>query len=431
MSSFWNNLVKHPLNTLRYIGVREEMDFLEKKKTEVINIIMFLSIPLMIYLMILNFMDGRMGLFLLNCGVFSISAFIILLHKTNFLLVGRLIISFGFIFFYTLQAILYRNGTENFFYFNLILTLIFYSDKRMIYGMAILNCVIYIGIKIILNTDFYFAAVSNGRIVFNAAWSITASAIGLLFFKYQQVAYSNKIEQQNIELEKSNKTKEKLFSIIAHDLRSPIAQLKGTMDLVNNNYLPQDEFKKIALGLTKQIEEVQLSLDDLLIWSQNQLQGISNTPDYVCVKTAVETIKEQMAIQCNAKDIQLINLADEVNVWIDPDHFKLVLRNIISNAIKFSYPTNTVEIATISNGGKVTITITDHGIGMCENALSKLFTNSFFTTKGTAQEKGTGLGLELCKEFLELANATISVTSKPGEGAVFYITIPMFPSAVA
>ena len=272
MNHFWKNFIKHPLNTLRYIGVREEMDFLEKKKTEVINIIMFLSIPLMIYLMILNFMDGRMGLFLLNCGVFSISAFIILLHKTNFLLVGRLIISFGFIFFYTLQAILYRNGTENFFYFNLILTLIFYSDKKMIYGMAILNCVIFIGIKITLDTDFYFASVSKGRIVFNAAWSITASAIGLLFFKYQQVAYSNEIEKQNIELEKSNKTKEKLFSIIAHDLRSPIAQLKGTMDLVNNNYLPQEEFTKIAVGLTRQIEEVQLSLDDLLIWSQNQLQ---------------------------------------------------------------------------------------------------------------------------------------------------------------
>jgi len=429
MIDFWKKIILPTLQRLRYIGVREEMDFLEKKKTEVINIIMFSSIPLMLYFMIINLMDGRIGLFLLNVAVVSIAVIIVFFHHLHFLMAGRLIISFGFIVFYPLQAILYRNGAENFFFFNLIITLIFYSNKKMIYGMAILNCVVFIGIKMVLDTDFYYSAVPKGRIVINASWAIIASAMGLLFFKYQQVAYSNKIEQQNIELEKSNKTKEKLFSIIAHDLRSPIAQLKGTMDLVNNNYLPQEEFTKIAVGLTKQIAEVQDSLDDLLIWSQNQLQGINNAPKSVSVKKAIDSIKEQLTIQCTAKDIQLINLVDEVNVWIDPDHFKLVLRNIISNAIKFSYPTNTVEIATSSSGGKVTITITDHGIGMCENALSKLFTNSFFTTKGTAQEKGTGLGLQLCKEFLDRANATISVTSKPGEGAVFYITIPMFPAA--
>jgi len=429
MSSFWNNLVKHPVKTLQNIGVTDDMDFLERKKTEVTNIIMFLSIPLMVYFIFINFTQERYGLFFLNMGIASIAGIVLLFHKLHLLLAGRLLISFGFIIFYTLGALLYRNGTENFFFFNLIITLVFFSNKKLIYTMAIVNCAIFIGIKLILDTNFFYSAVPKERVVFNASWAIIASAIGLLFFKYQQIAYSNQIEQQNKELEKSNKTKEKLFSIIAHDLRSPIAQLKGTMDLVNNNYLPQEEFNKIAVGLTKQIAEVQDSLDDLLIWSQNQLQGINNAPKSVCVKTTVETIKEQMAIQCTAKDIKLMNLADEVSVWIDPDQFKLVLRNIISNAIKFSYPSNSIEIATTCNGGKVTITITDHGIGMGENALSKLFTNSFFTTKGTAQEKGTGLGLQLCKEFLERANATISVTSKPGEGAVFYITIPMFPAA--
>ncbi len=425
MISIWKNRINQLLTQLQSIGVTSEMDFLEKKKTEVINIIMLLSIPLIGYFIILNLIQERFGLFFLNIGVISIAIIILVFHKFHLLLAGRLFISFGFIIFYSLEALLYRNGTENFFYFNLIITLIFYSNKKLIYAMAILNCLIYIGIKIALNSNFYFDTVPKGRVIFNASWAICSSAIALLFFKYQQAAYSYKIEQQNIELEKSNKTKEKFFSIIAHDLRTPIAQLKSAMDLVNKNYISKEEFNSLSIGLTKQIEEVQESLDDLLIWSQHQLQGIQNRPKYIDVKIAIDTILAPILPQSNAKKIKLNNLTDDMQIWIDPDQFKLVIRNLVTNAIKFSYPNSSIEIASTCSNNKVIITITDHGIGISEDVLAKLFTNSFYTSKGTAHEKGTGIGLQLCKEFLEKSNASINVTSKLGKGTSFFITFPM------
>lgn len=416
------------LKALQSLGVSPDMDFLERKTMEVINLILGFNIPIGSFFLILNIADGQYLLAIFNLLALLGNILVMTLHHFGKIREAKLLISFGFIALFSIQSILFRNGTEYFVFINLIVTLIFYNDRRFIYSMALLNCIAFVGIKTVLNSDFYYSSVPGSRVIFNTAFGIFVAAFSLLYFKYQQAALLAQIQEKNRELEGMNETKEKLFSIIAHDLRSPVAQLKSTLDLLNRDYISPEEFGQMARGLTKQVDDMQVNLDDLLIWSQNQMAGIQASPKNVSVRSTVEEIIGLMKPLANAKSIQLKNLTADIYAWIDPDHLKLVLRNILVNAIKFSYKNSDIEISSETNAEEAVISIRDFGVGMTPDTVDNLFSNSFHSTKGTAQEKGTGLGLKLCREFLQKSNSRLSVTSRKDAGSTFFITIPSYQS---
>ncbi|HJV20183.1 MAG TPA: HAMP domain-containing sensor histidine kinase [Sediminibacterium sp.] len=420
LTSFVYTLYKKLLR----LGVTPDMEFLERKKIEVINLVMAFNVPVIAFFMVLNLNNGEYFLASLNLLSVLGNILILVLHYHGRIREVRLIISFSFILIFTLQSILFRNGTEYFLYTNLIITLIFYNNKRFIYWMALLNCAAFVGIKLVLNSSFYFASVPDSRVFANTALSVGMSALCLLYFKYQQNALLLQIREKNTELEAMNKNKEKLFSIVAHDLRSPVAQLKSALDLLNREYISPDEFREMTGKLTRQIDDMQLNLNDLLVWSRSQMAGIVPSPEKVPVRTVVEEIIALKTPLANAKNIRFNNLADEIYVWIDPDHLKLALRNILSNAIKFSYENGLIEISTTTSATEAVIAIKDFGVGMTREEIDRLFSDSFYSTKGTAQEKGTGLGLKLCREFLQKSNASLSVTSQKNAGSTFFITTP-------
>ncbi len=290
--------------------------------------------------------------------------------------------------------------------------------------MAFLNCAAFLGIKLLNSSSFYYAAVPHSRLIGNTALSIAMSAICMLYFKYQQSALLLQIREKNSELEAMNKNKEKLFSIVAHDLRSPVAQLKTALDLLNRDFISADEFREMTGQLTRQIDDMQLNLNDLLLWSRSQMAGIIASPEKVSVRAVLDEIISLKIPLANAKKIRFSNLADDIDVWIDPDHLKLALRNILSNAIKFSYENGLIEISTSYSPTEAVIAIKDSGVGMSSEEVERLFSDSFYSTQGTAHEKGTGLGLMLCREFLQKSNAHLSVTSSKGAGSTFFIRIP-------
>ncbi len=417
---------RHKWRSILNIGINNNLDFFEKKKTQITNIIVATSIPIHLTFITINFLQGRYLLMSLNLLLFIGSLFVLIAHQHSKFLAARLFINFFAIFFLTIEAILFRNGAEYFLIANLIVTIIFYSGKEITISISLLTTIAFVFIKIIINSTFYFDAVPFGRVVFNITWAILLCILALQYFTFQQSSYQHQIEEKNKDLETANKTKEKLFAIIAHDMRSPIALLKGSMDLLNKEYINPSEFKELSNDFTKQIDNLETNLDNLLIWSQSQMNGITVNARKVSARAIIEEVISLEKHYSNSKHIQLINNSKGEMVWIDPEHLKLVLRNLISNAIKFSYVNSLITIDSKVSNTEMTISINDKGVGIPEEHIEGLFKNEFNrSTIGTNKEKGTGLGLKLCKEFIVKNNAEIWVSSQLGIGSTFFVSVPL------
>jgi signal transduction histidine kinase len=240
------------------------------------------------------------------------------------------------------------------------------------------------------------------------------------------------LEEKNLEIEKKsselrdlNSTKDKLFSIISHDLRSPIASLRGLTEIVAKAGLSQEEFSQLAATLKRNLDSVYDDLDILLLWARSQLNGLHASPENVDVrKVAMEKI-ELFKDQAENKGIVLVNeISESTFVHADKNHVHLVLRNLIANAIKFSKSGGEVRLTAAERDGYFQISVVDSGIGLSFEDIQKLFNViTHFTRPGTNQEKGMGLGLMLSKEFVESNSGKIWVTSELGQGATFSFTL--------
>jgi signal transduction histidine kinase len=249
--------------------------------------------------------------------------------------------------------------------------------------------------------------------------------VALLFFKNEQVAYQEMIEEKNRDLQSLNDTKEKLFSIISHDLRSPIGQLKSSLDLVSNEDLSPESFQKISAKLSSEVGRLHATLDNLLVWSISQLQGIKAAPVKVNLASILQQkmeIYDQMIAQ---KKLRIVLEDLDRNVWVDPNHLKVVLRNLISNAIKYSFENGYIQIRSSLKDQMVVIEVIDTGVGMSKEMQYNIFLlDHLISNTGTANEKGTGIGLKLCKEFIEKNSGKIWVESCEKKGSTFFISLP-------
>lgn len=260
---------------------------------------------------------------------------------------------------------------------------------------------------------------------------VLALFIALLVVYYRRNKFkrdANKLlEKQKQELETASHQKDKIFSILSHDLRSPVASLSSILPLLSSGGLSAGEIATLTNKLTLQVSSLNNILDDLLLWSKNQMQGVSD----------VHAIDFNLYDLVALNDNLLRDLADQKNIHItnnvpsillvhaDRQHINIVIRNLVLNAIKFTKPGGAVSVSAAEQPDKVVIKIADTGIGMTADQISKLFNlSTHFTTYGTGNEKGTGLGLLLCKEFIDANEGAIYVASKPGEGSVFSVELP-------
>lgn len=414
-------------NALANIGITDDLPFLEKKKTQVTNLVVGIGLPLFLYFSIVNTLDGLYLLSSLNFTLFLGGTVILLIHHKRKYTLARVIVVLVSTSVFTAQSLLFNNGNENLLLVNLVVTIIYYSEKRFIFLITILNVVCYVWVKY---ESFYppmYETVSNGRILFNICIGLVSMIVALQYFKFEQLNSQKAIQQKNEELEALNKTKEKLFSIIAHDLRSPIAQIKSTLDLVNRDFISKEEFHELSHHFTKQIDQLQDNMNNLLTWSQSQLNGIVTKPQAVSPSLIIKEVIELLKQQWQAKEIQIQFEPFEDLVWMDPDHMKVVVRNLLSNAIKFSKKKHSIVINHSRNNKELTIAVRDTGIGMDQKQLDSLFTTEeIISTHGTDKERGTGLGLKLCKEFLDKNKGEIWAISEKGIGSTFFINIPLY-----
>ncbi len=249
----------------------------------------------------------------------------------------------------------------------------------------------------------------------------------LLQAKEEITMQRDMLEEQNRQLKEVNETKNKLFSIISHDLRSPINRLKGILSLVVHDAISEDELKMYFANLHSNFNSLYETLDNLLQWAYSQMGGIKNNPQPVNMPYLIENHITLFSEIAKTKQIKILYEGlPNLYAFADEDQVRLILRNLIHNAIKFTPLQGKIVIAAKQEDSFIEVAIRDTGVGMSEEQIANLFRTSFsHTTQGTSGEKGTGLGLLLCKEMVEKNGGKIWVESTEGKGTTFYFTLPI------
>ena len=237
------------------------------------------------------------------------------------------------------------------------------------------------------------------------------------------------IETQSLQLLLNNQQKDKLFSIISHDLKAPLQSLTMVLDLLKARLLSEAEINKMIEELRRDVDFSAGLVRNLLFWANSQLDGIVARPVVLDLRQLVNEVFDLFIKQASDKTIVLRNqVAPGLQSHADKDMLHVVTRNLVSNAVKFCRPGDTITIESKMAGADIGICVADTGIGIKEGLLEKINEKKIVTTFGTANEKGTGLGLLLCREFVELNNGLFSIESKWGEGSRFFFTLPAYPA---
>ncbi len=237
---------------------------------------------------------------------------------------------------------------------------------------------------------------------------------------------SEVVSQRESELNEINKTKTKLFSIIGHDLRGPIGAMQGMLKLFTDGEIGKNEFLSFIPKFKSDVENISFVLNNLLSWGQTQLNGVATKPKRISLDKLVSSNIKLLSEVASSKSIKIIDQLPENPVgWADQNHIDIVIRNLLSNAIKFTPENGLITIEAEEKRNAWQIMIRDTGIGMNKEIQKKIFANvSNITTYGTNNERGTGLGLSLCKEMILKNEGEIWVESTIRKGSTFYFTVP-------
>jgi signal transduction histidine kinase len=236
----------------------------------------------------------------------------------------------------------------------------------------------------------------------------------------------NSIEQRE-ELKRLNQLKDRIFSIIAHDLRAPLVNLSEVLKMISDDLITPEEFKMLAPVLSKDIIYTTDLLENILHWSRSQLKGHGINKEYFDLKGLVVNEISYHMPSARAKNITVVqDVFPGAMIYADMLMIQIVIRNILNNAIKFCYDNCEINIfAVYTKEHFIKLSIEDTGTGMEPDVLEKLFTGETQSKRGTKDEKGTGIGMVVCKEFMERNDGKIFVSSKFGEGTKFYLYLPV------
>ncbi|QNK57334.1 histidine kinase N-terminal 7TM domain-containing protein [Paenibacillus sp. PAMC21692] len=234
-------------------------------------------------------------------------------------------------------------------------------------------------------------------------------------------------KQQALEqVARLNQMKDQLLTAVSHDIRDPLAlqvNLVELLDTNKQNLHPAES--EIIRTLSEQVRNTYAMVENLLEWFRGQKEGIFLQPESLIIHEVVEEACRLLVPNCEAKQLLLrVDVNEDMRVSADREALVLVIRNLLSNAIKFSKPGGVISVSATSFGGKTEISVQDDGVGMNEEQIRQLFDETrFSSTKGTAGEKGTGMGLLVSQHFLRMSGGQLKVHSKPGVGSKFTIVL--------
>jgi signal transduction histidine kinase len=236
-----------------------------------------------------------------------------------------------------------------------------------------------------------------------------------------------KVQERSGELITANEVKDRLLSVMSHDIKSPLNSLRGILQIYNSGAISQQEFAQYTQHIENDLSKTSILVENILYWTASQLKGVQvKIEEFALYNLLEENLNLFRTIAANKKLSLIHNAPKSLVVKSDRNILNLVLRNLISNAIKFSFEGGKIEILVKEGKEKLMIEVKDQGVGMDDETLETLLAPELVvSTSGTGNEKGTGLGLALCRDYLRKAGGELTVDSEKGVGSTFCITMPL------
>ncbi|MGZ8552553.1 MAG: sensor histidine kinase [Chitinophagaceae bacterium] len=432
------------LHRIKGIGVTDDMSEHEKNRLGIFNYLNFFQLISGVIVPVFGiFHSGKIPVsgWLIACMPPLLSFFVLLLNRRHKFQDALLVY---FIFYPVFTCLSYINGinfgVELSFILYGILAVFFIQDiGYMIFSISF-SMISYFILSVVLKSYPYQLEHINfiGYLI-NQALAIIYIFYGLYLIKKENANYqttmmisnavlqknNNEIQKQAQELDQLNSLKNKLFSVIPHDLKAPMYALRNLFDDMQKQDMPADEIKSLIPDIKNDLNYTVSLMDNLLQWAKTQMQAHTVKADTHDIKEMIDEVMQVLYLQAEAKKIRIENkVADGYNIWADRDMINLVLRNLISNAIKFSPSGGKISIGTFDQSVFTEVYVKDAGKGISTEEMKKIGGHEFYSSNGTAHEQGTGLGLMLCKEFLAKNNGQLHIQSEPGKGSVFSFTLP-------
>ncbi len=237
---------------------------------------------------------------------------------------------------------------------------------------------------------------------------------------------NTQLRERELQLEEAVATKDRFLSIIGHDLRNPMSVLLLGLQIFSGEEVNFEKRRKLD-GIYNSANQIHRAFENILSWSQSQMGRLSFSPENVSLEEVLENVLSLVEMNIEQKEIRLsCHLEDNSFTYVDPNALSTILTNLISNAIKFTRPNGNITIESKKESDCLEVTISDDGLGMSPGDLAKLFqVDVCHSSPGTAREKGTGLGLILCQEFIDKSGGAIEVESELGQGSTFRFRLPL------
>ena len=279
---------------------------------------------------------------------------------------------------------------------------------------------IFCGLLLIKNENTRYQEQSRDR-----NWQLRRSNLKILRQKADISGKAALLEEQTQQLTELNSLKNKLFSVIAHDLKAPLYALRNLFRNVQLYDLPGEEIKRLIPEVINELTYTTGLMENLLQWAKSQMQAEAIRPQLLDIAGIAKEVLQLLRLQAEAKKIYIDSKIERpIFVYADRDMVNLVLRNLLSNAIKFTPVEGCIFLDARELRSCIEISVQDTGMGISREGLQRLMEHNYYSTRGTGGEAGTGLGLMLCKEFLSRNGGQMNIQSEPGKGSIFSFTLP-------
>jgi signal transduction histidine kinase len=446
------------LEKIKSIGFSNTMDDYEKRKLGIFNQLNFLQLLTGIIIpMVGAWRNNNLPFTVWITACLPSITSILILYLNNKQKYQAAHFSY-FLLYPFLTCVVYLKGInpgiELSFIFYGILSVFFLKDiGYMLFSVAWSMINFFILAVVLKHFRYHLEAIDRPLYMFNQILAISFIFYGLYLIKKENAGYQLRILSKNrdlnkvnlevqkqnteiaekaallntqaAELSELNSLKSKLFSVIAHDLKAPMYALRNLFNDTQTYNLPAEDLKKMLPEVVKDLNYTVGLMENLLQWAKSQMQAEAIKTGKIDVSKLIGEVLQLLRLQAEAKKIYIEpKITTPVFVSADKDMINLVLRNLLSNAIKFTPENGQISVGANELSSFVEIYVQDNGMGLSSEALQKINENDFYTTKGTASESGTGLGLMLCKEFLSRNGGQMHIESEVGKGSIFSFTLP-------
>ncbi|HEU4469768.1 MAG TPA: HAMP domain-containing sensor histidine kinase [Flavisolibacter sp.] len=440
---------------VKNIGHSPEMDDYEKRKLSVFNQLNFLGLLSGIAVSLAGLMDEQSLPVIASLVAFSptvVSALVLLMNHSGYYESARMLY---FTLYPVLTALVYGAGLdvgiELFFVLYAVLAVFYMQKPRNAIFSFLLAAGCYLAVFVFgEGYQYQLRSALFPFYVFNHVMALVFIFFALFWIKQENTGYqlsilekNRALHQTNLEIEQQrvvitekaeqltelNALKNKLFSVISHDLKGPLYAQRNLFKSMHQFNVPAEEVKQMLPDILNDMNYTINLMDNLLQWAKCQMQSDQLKLQPVNLTELIDNVTKLLRLQADAKKIYLDQKLDKpVYVFADKDMIHLVLRNLLSNAIKFTPEQGQIVVSAQETGKLVEISVEDSGVGMSKEMIDQLSANNYYTTKGTANESGTGLGLMLCKEFLVKNGSSMRIRSAHGKGSVFSFALPVCQS---